>query len=779
MTMKSKRLFHAVLLSVFAWLFLMAGIAGAATLMAGTAKLDLTPATAFANGESFYLLIKVNDATGVAGAALTVEYDPALFEVDETNVSGNDYFIATSSTFVTVTDTRTPPGEPASAVPSLGNQTTSGKVMLSGAFIDPNAETGGGGAYTGEQILFKVKFRAKAVGGPAVFTVKQSMLQNPAAGWGTVDAAEPAPVLVGALAKTHADWANLALAFPVLLGDGTNPFTAIQATGITVTAGIPISGTVTYMGKQEGTLIVGAFTDAAFQNFVGQGFEGTGTWPSTSQAYTVYVPTAGTYYLAGFIMSGAAHEDPNATDAFGTYGSALTITAAADGKNFTLRDPDANANNLPDWWEVKYGIYSATTPVGQNADQDNDGYSNLVEYQSYVSEASPGQNPTVADAPGGTGYNPATDNRSYGVSGTIYYSGVKTGTLYVAAFAPTDTTYATPIGAQSYAWTTGKASQAYTLNIPNGTYNLAAFIGASATRQTTDAQGAYGANVTLAGTALTAKNFTLTDPDQKKQMVSASPSSPSGRAGGTVTFSVNYTTSDSNKTLTGLGLKIHYNSSKLTWVSFDNVLATDKIGQDTGPQADTLDLDNDPTTDKYLLIAWASTSGSTWPNVDLPAALYSVTFTVAEGLADGDTSMIRFSSEETAEGYIFYSDPVTFKVQSFNLDADGNAQAKALSDGLLIIRYLFGFTGDTLISGAVGSGATRTTADAIKAYLDSGGLVLDVDGNGSKKALSDGLLTIRYLFGFSGDTLISGAVGSGATRTTSDAIKAYLLPLKP
>ena len=39
--------------------------------------------------------------------------------------------------------------------------------------------------------------------------------------------------------------------------------------------------------------------------------------------------------------------------------------------------------------------------------------------------------------------------------------------------------------------------------------------------------------------------------------------------------------------------------------------------------------------------------------------------------------------------------------------------------------------------------------------------------------LTDGLLVIRHLFGFSGDSLNSGAVSGGANRGSSDAIATY------
>jgi hypothetical protein len=51
---------------------------------------------------------------------------------------------------------------------------------------------------------------------------------------------------------------------------------------------------------------------------------------------------------------------------------------------------------------------------------------------------------------------------------------------------------------------------------------------------------------------------------------------------------------------------------------------------------------------------------------------------------------------------------------------------------------------------------------------------LDVDGNGAVDPLTDGLLGLRYMFGFRGATLITGAVGAGCTRCTAPAIETYL-----
>ena len=52
----------------------------------------------------------------------------------------------------------------------------------------------------------------------------------------------------------------------------------------------------------------------------------------------------------------------------------------------------------------------------------------------------------------------------------------------------------------------------------------------------------------------------------------------------------------------------------------------------------------------------------------------------------------------------------------FDVDADG--QIKALTDGLIIIRYLFGFSGDALVAGALTGEGERNTAEEIEEHLD-------------------------------------------------------------
>ena len=135
-----------------------------------------------------------------------------------------------------------------------------------------------------------------------------------------------------------------------------------------------------------------------------------------------------------------------------------------------------------------------------------------------------------------------------------------------------------------------------------------------------------------------------------------------------------------------------------------------------------------------------------------------------------------------APGYLPDSDAILFMVagnlppcDTDCLDVDLDGLVGPLTDGLLILRYLFGFAGQPLVAGALGNGAARTDPAAIVAYLDSiRATVLDLDLDGAQIPLTDGLLLLRYLFGFRGAVLVSAAVDQDCMRCDAGSIEGFV-----
>lgn len=113
------------------------------------------------------------------------------------------------------------------------------------------------------------------------------------------------------------------------------------------------------------------------------------------------------------------------------------------------------------------------------------------------------------------------------------------------------------------------------------------------------------------------------------------------------------------------------------------------------------------------------------------------------------------------------------------LDVDNNTAYDPSTDAVLVLRYLFGLTGTALTNDAIGSGAGRFDPVQVRLYLVDIRPMLDIDGNGQVDALTDGLMIMRYLLGLQGAALTGRAVGPGALRASSLDIDAYLRGLVP
>ena len=91
-----------------------------------------------------------------------------------------------------------------------------------------------------------------------------------------------------------------------------------------------------------------------------------------------------------------------------------------------------------------------------------------------------------------------------------------------------------------------------------------------------------------------------------------------------------------------------------------------------------------------------------------------------------------------------------------------------------MFRYLNGASASALTSGA-----TALDSSVLSNRLNDIKPIFDIDRNGQVDAATDGLLLLRYLYGLRGTALIAGAFGIGATRTSSVDIEAYIQSLLP
>jgi hypothetical protein len=137
------------------------------------------------------------------------------------------------------------------------------------------------------------------------------------------------------------------------------------------------------------------------------------------------------------------------------------------------------------------------------------------------------------------------------------------------------------------------------------------------------------------------------------------------------------------------------------------------------------------------------------------------------------------TSDQDNDGISALDEFLAGTIPSGSLDIDGNGQYDALTDGLLLLRGMFGLDGSALVTGTIASDAAYTESVDIESRIATLGVLADIDGNGQIDALTDGLLTLRYVVGLEGDTLLAGVVASDATRVTAVDIEAHLKTLMP
>jgi hypothetical protein len=199
-----------------------------------------------------------------------------------------------------------------------------------------------------------------------------------------------------------------------------------------------------------------------------------------------------------------------------------------------------------------------------------------------------------------------------------------------------------------------------------------------------------------------------------EQQVMGNPSTQAAASGSSFSVEAIYSVDDNNSQLTGLGLQIHWDSTKLTLVNVTGFEAVGFVATTTSCGADTNDEDNDPATDCKLLTAWAMPVGD-WPGSSLPISLLTLDFT--SNLGSEESTSVNFSTTSTAAGYSFAGSPAVINGSQVAVvcgDANGSGSADIV-DALLIARYAAGLsqTLDLIAADVNGSGVV----DIIDALL--------------------------------------------------------------
>jgi hypothetical protein len=265
-----------------------------------------------------------------------------------------------------------------------------------------------------------------------------------------------------------------------------------------------------------------------------------------------------------------------------------------------------------------------------------------------------------------------------------------------------------------------------------------------------------------------------TDGDMQPSQSISVDGSPLGVNGHSTKISIIYNTSDSDNQLLGIGFRIHYGSELMSFVGTENAIANDLIVNGDGPYSDDSDWDNDISTDKYLIFGWAALNGD-WPNTSLPAQLVDVVFNIhweTPSLLTA-TTPINFSKIDATEGYSFESTNYMMNILPATWDFDGNGEADALTDGLILLRHAFGVSGSSLTDGVMALNSTMSSEEVTVA-VEKAAMIADVDGNGEVNALTDALIVLRYLFGLRDQVLVDGVIASDATRISVEAIEQHI-----
>lgn len=166
-----------------------------------------------------------------------------------------------------------------------------------------------------------------------------------------------------------------------------------------------------------------------------------------------------------------------------------------------------------------------------------------------------------------------------------------------------------------------------------------------------------------------------------------------------------------------------------------------------------------PTSTNYALPSSAMNNGV--------GDMASTNFRLSSSV--GDTT---YTARQTSTGFVLspgFWHATIGVTQGCVLDIDGNQVISPTTDGLMLLRVMLGLSGTAVTTGATISGAPRTSWEQISPYVHLA--ALNLDGSGNTSAATDGVLLLRAMFGLTGTAVTNGIATNGQTWAT---IRNYL-----
>ncbi|CAD5981343.1 Mucin-5AC [Planktothrix tepida] len=250
-----------------------------------------------------------------------------------------------------------------------------------------------------------------------------------------------------------------------------------------------------------------------------------------------------------------------------------------------------------------------------------------------------------------------------------------------------------------------------------------------------------------------------------EQIIRANPTTINASPDNPISFDVTYNTANpSDPTLTGLGLRLHFNSQELDFTNLSNTLSAPLT---LGPQESTETAqtdDGDPSTDSFILYSWTDL-GSAWPGATqtYPVTLYTANFTA---LPSFDGATINFTRSSTASGYTLDAQPLQINLLTDTPPTISDITAQTTNED----------TATAAIPFTIGDDQTPV-ADLQVTFTSSNTTLVPAANIALGGSGSDRTLTVTPAANLAGSSDITVTVTDGSNQATSDTFTLTVNPV--